>query len=196
MKRLTAIFMSTLLVGCVKSYDIKTLAEDDVYAKVWFTPDDEFKSKGEGEGIVLKVSNTSDTTMYIDWSDASFSYQMTDASGSLSSKTVPVTVFSKQEGLDKPIKIKTLSIIAPRSSKSGVYTLIPKMDFATSLYISEAKGYIFAPDKLSTPMKFKVNFEVCYGALKDGVMPIKCSKGSTSWEDFSVKGTVGIVSAQ
>ena len=196
MKRLTTIFISTLLVGCVKSYDIKTLAEDNVYAKVWFTPDDGFKSKGEGEGIVLKVSNSSNTTMYIDWSDASFSYQMTDASGSLSSKTVPVTVFSKQEGLDKPIKIKTRSIIAPKSSKSGVYTLIPKMDFTTSLYISDAKAHIFAPDKLSTPMQFKVNFEVCYGALKDGVMPIKCSKDSSSWEEFSVKGTVGIVSAQ
>ena len=190
MKKLSTILVSTLLFGCVKTYEINTLTLDGIKTKVWFKP------QADGESLVLKVANTSNTTMYIDWSDASFTYQVVNESGGLSAKTVPLAVFSRQDGLKKPIKINTYSMINPKSSKSAVYTLIPKMDFASSFYISDAEAYIYAPDKLKAPKKFKVNIAVCSGELKNGVMPVECSEGSGSWKDLSIKGTVGLIPAQ
>ena len=189
MKNIIMLMIPVLSFGCVKSYDIKTTATSDLQTQVWFQP------QADGESLLLKVSNTTDTTMYIDWNAASFTYQETNESGTLASKSVPVSVFSKQEGLNKPTKVSAFSMLNS-NAKSSVYTIVPKMNFSTSTYASDAKAYIYPPNSLQAPKQFKVTFALCSGELVDGVMPVECSKEGPGWKKISVDGTVGLKPAQ
>lgn len=178
---------SILFTGCVKMYDIQTQSVGDIDTQVWF------QTASNGETILLEVNNKSNTTMYIDWSSASFTYPMINNSGELIDDTVPVKVLSVQEGLSKPIQITTYSLIRPNSSKSSVYTLIPKMEFTSSGYLGDSNSYIFDLTTLKEQQPFLVNFAVCSGELQKGVMPVECASGSSSWRTVSVKGRVSLV---